>query len=287
MSTPVTIGIYSPGAMGSALGRSWQQGGARVVSTVAGRSERTRTLAAGLELLPGLADVVDVADVVVSIGPPADAVTMAAAIADTCLSRRRNPVVADLNAIAPSTVRRIAAVLDEAGSELLDGSISGGPPSPRTSTRLYLSGPSAGLLADLASPGLHPHVIAAVPGQASAVKMCTAAMYKGFTGLLLQSLRTADAHGVTDVVLADLREEFGRLTDSAPLRIALAAAKADRYPGEMREIAEAQSAAGGQRSLFEAMAEVFESLAHTDLGALSPEAALQMTDLDVVLAELR
>ena len=37
--------------MGSALGRAWAAGGARVVATVDGRSERTRELAHGLELL--------------------------------------------------------------------------------------------------------------------------------------------------------------------------------------------------------------------------------------------
>jgi len=31
--------------------------------------------------------------------------------------------------------------------------------------------------------------------------MCAAAVYKGFTGLLLQSLRTAQACGVTDAVV--------------------------------------------------------------------------------------
>ena len=73
------IGIVSPGAMGSALGRAWAAGGAdrddsrgrpgsaRVVATVSGRSARTVALAEGLELLPDLAAVVAASDVVVSI----------------------------------------------------------------------------------------------------------------------------------------------------------------------------------------------------------------------------
>ena len=67
------LGIVSPGAMGSALGRAWTRGGARVVTTVEGRSERTRGLAEGLELLPSLTDVVRTADIVVSVCPPAEA----------------------------------------------------------------------------------------------------------------------------------------------------------------------------------------------------------------------
>src|SRR4029078_7060658 len=66
-----TAGIVSPGAMGSAVGGVLRRGGARVVVTVAGRSERTGRLArdAGLELVPSIADVVAAADVVLSIVP--------------------------------------------------------------------------------------------------------------------------------------------------------------------------------------------------------------------------
>jgi 3-hydroxyisobutyrate dehydrogenase-like beta-hydroxyacid dehydrogenase len=286
MNPAPTIGIFSPGAMGSALGRAWQHGGAQVVSTVAGRSARTRSLAVGLELLPSLGDVVEVADVVVSIGPPAHAVTMAGAIAAACIERGCQPIVADLNAIAPSTVGLVGDALRESGCELLDGSISGPPPRAATTTRLYLSGPSAQLFADLDAPGLSAQIVGPAVGLASAVKMCTASMYKGFTGLLLQALQTAYAHGVTDIVLDDLADEFGDLRASAAVRIATAAAKSDRYPGEMLEIAVAQGAAGGQAALFDAMAEVFTALSRTDLAARSPEDAATASDLAGVLAQL-
>lgn len=286
MSTALTIGIFSPGAMGSALGRAWHAGEARVVSTVAGRSDRTRSLAHGLELLPMLGDVVDVADVVVSIGPPAHAVAMAGDIAAACQERGRQPLVADLNAIAPATVSRVAEVLSVAGCELLDGSISGGPPNATTTTLLYLSGPSAARLAELAAPGLVTQVVGETVGLASAVKMCTAAMYKGFTGLLLQSLQTAHAYGVTDIVLHDLQPVFGDLLATASARIASAASKADRYPGEMYEIAATQREAGAVAALFEAMAKVYEAVGATSLARLTPEEAAQLVDLDAVLDQL-
>ena len=75
-----TVGIVSPGAMGSAVGRALLRGGARVVATVAGRSERTARLAEGLELLPALDAVVAEADVVLSIVPPAEAPAVAAPV---------------------------------------------------------------------------------------------------------------------------------------------------------------------------------------------------------------
>ena len=67
---------------------------------MAGRSERTARLAreAGLELLPGLDEVVAEADIVLSIVPPAEADAVAAALAGARL-------VADLNAVSPETAR--------------------------------------------------------------------------------------------------------------------------------------------------------------------------------------
>src|SRR6478752_1863135 len=99
-----TVGIVSPGAMGSAFGGALRRGGARVIVTVAGRSERTERLArdAGLELVPSIADVVAAADVVLSIVPPDQAEAAAAELSDARL-------LADLNAISPATAQRISA----------------------------------------------------------------------------------------------------------------------------------------------------------------------------------
>jgi 3-hydroxyisobutyrate dehydrogenase-like beta-hydroxyacid dehydrogenase len=270
--------------MGSALARVWERGGARVVSTVAGRSLRTQALAAGLELLPGLVEVVELADIVVSVGPPERAVEFAAAIASACRTADRHPLVADLNAISPQTVELVAAELDPAGCELLDGSISGGPPTPDTRTVLYLSGPSAERLASFSAAGLRTRIVGSSPGVASALKMCTASVYKGFTGLLLQALLTADSYGLADLVLADLGDSFGGSAAGASARLALAASKSDRYPAEMREISRTQREAGVGGELFAAMAEVFERLAATDLATLSPEEAARVSDLGEVLA---
>ena len=64
----ITVGVVSPGAMGSALGRALVTGGARVVATVEGRSARTARLAERIELLPGLDDVAAAS----TSGPAAD-----------------------------------------------------------------------------------------------------------------------------------------------------------------------------------------------------------------------
>jgi 3-hydroxyisobutyrate dehydrogenase-like beta-hydroxyacid dehydrogenase len=251
-----TVGIVSPGAMGSAVGDSLRRGGARVVATTAGRSARTVRLAerAQLELLPGLEDVVREADVVLSIAPPAEAESIAAEIGGARL-------FADLNAISPATARRI--------SPAADGSISGGPPWKAGTTRIYLSGPRAAEVAALPFTGVEVIVVGDEAGAASAVKMSTASVYKGSTALLAQALRAADHYGVLDHVLADL----GDLADNAGRRIARSAAKSGRFVGEMHEIAAAQEAAGLTPALFEAIAEVYAQIARSPLGQVAPEEA--------------
>jgi 3-hydroxyisobutyrate dehydrogenase-like beta-hydroxyacid dehydrogenase len=254
--TGVTVGIVSPGAMGGAVGAALRRGGARVVATVAGRSERTASLAqaAGLGLLPGLADVVTAADVLLSIVPPDQAEAVAAEVAGARL-------LVDLNAVSPATARRI--------SDEVDGSISGPPPLKAGTTRIYLSGPRAAEVAALPFDGIDVIVVGVEVGAASAVKMSTASVYKGSIALLAQALRAADHYGVIEPVLSDL----GELADDAGRRIARSAAKADRYVGEMHEIGAAQSAAGLDPALFEAMAQVWAEIARTRLGAVAPEDA--------------
>ena len=103
----MTVGVVSAGAMGSAIGAALARGGERVVTTLAGRSERTARLAdrAGLELLPDLARSFAPRTVVLSIVPPEAAGTVVAAIADSAEREGVSPIVADLNAVAPATAR--------------------------------------------------------------------------------------------------------------------------------------------------------------------------------------
>ena len=276
--------------MGSGLGRAWRRGGARVVATVAGRSARTVRLAeaAGLELLPDLDAVVAAAQIVVSLGPPDRAVEIAGTIAASARRAGVTPLVADLNAISPMTVSRIATdVLAPAGIELVDGAISGPPPSSSGRTIIYLAGRSARRIADLDAPEVDPRVVGDRPRQASAVKMCTASVYKGFTGLLVQAMLTADAHDCVDVVLADLADVYRGIEDWTGRRLAMAASKSGRWVGEMREIAATQAAAGARPELFDAMARVWEMVSETALAQHTPEQAAGDRSLAAVLADLR
>lgn len=277
-----TIGILWPGAMGSALGRAWGEGGVRVVTTVAGRSERTRELAEGLTLLDSVDEVVAASDAVVSIVPPARAVEQARAIADAVTRTVHHPVVADLNAVSPMTMTEVADILTTAGCRVVDGAVSGPPPGPATDSVLFLSGPDCSPFAGLAAPGLTAKVVGDQVGSASATKMSTAAIYKGTKALLLQSLLTANHHGVLDAVVEDLRIGVPELTADLARDLAVAVAKSDRFPAEMDEIAATQESAGQGSDLYTAVADVFRR-AHVAAPPRTPEEAAEVDRLEHLL----
>jgi len=275
--------------MGSAMADALARGGVRSVATIAGRSERTARLAgrAQIELLPDLATVVGEADIVLSIVPPEVAPDVAEDIVRAAAERAVRPLIAELNAVAPATVLRIAVAAGENGLDLVDGSISGPPPWKPGTTRLYLSGPRAADVAALPFDGVDRIVVGAAVGAASAVKMSTASVYKGSSALLMQALRAAHANGVLEYVLTDLGAAAPELVARVERRLARAAAKSGRYVAEMHEIATTQSAAGLTPSLFEAMAEVYAALAETQLAQAHPEDLPTDLSLEQVLDNLR
>jgi len=280
----VRVGIVSAGAMGSAVGRALREGGAQVATTLEGRSERTARLArdAGLECVADLGALVSDADVVLSIAPPGEAGAIADAVSAATARIDARPLVADLNAISPGTARRIGSSLREAGLDLVDGSISGPPPRAAGTTRIYLSGARAEEVAALPFTGVGVIVVGEDVGTASAVKMCTASVYKGSVALLTHALLTARANGVLDHVLDDL----GELADGAARSLARSATKSARYVDEMHEIATTQAAARLTPALFEAMAEVYGRLSERPLARDAPEEVDPAVGLEDVLDRL-
>jgi 3-hydroxyisobutyrate dehydrogenase-like beta-hydroxyacid dehydrogenase len=283
------VGIVSPGSMGSAVGAAYRAAGRRVVTTLAGRSGRTRGLAeqSALELLPSLDAVVAEAGVVLSIAPPDQALAIAADLAEAAERTGARPLVSDWNAVSPATAREVGRVLEAAGLELVDGSISGGPPRAENRTRVYLAGTRAAELADAGPAWLDLRVVGGDVGLASAVKMCTASVYKGHTALLAHALVTARAHGVLAEVLDDLHDSFPRQIDRAGRLLAVSTTKAGRYVGEMREIAVTQSSVGLTPALFEAMAEVYSRFAGTELAGEPPESIPLKPRLEDILDEIK
>jgi hypothetical protein len=251
------VGIVSPGAMGSAVGRALREGGARVVATVAGRSPRTVGLAEGLELMPSLDDVVTAADVLLDRaarrGPGRRRDRSSRA-------NRREATVADLNATAPAA-RSLAAELDRAGLESPTVRL-GGPPLPEGDD-VHLWPARRGRRTP--APGVE-RVVGVAIGLASAVKMSTASVYKGRLALLTQALRAA-RRGAG----ACARRPAARsaLVDRAS-HVAGGASVSGRYVGKMMR-SQPRRRSRATPALFEAFGEVFADISRSSLAALEPE----------------
>ena len=254
--------------MGSGLAVSLMRGGHQVATSLAGRSERTRRLVErfGIGVVPDLAALVGTSEMVLIVTPPDAAIDAARDIAAATRSSGSRPLIADLNAVAPTTVLAAAAALRESGLDLVDGMITGAPPTTRPGARIFLSGPRAPEIAALNWQDVRPVVIDGPIGQASAVKMSTASVRKGIAAIVTQALRSADHYGVLDIVVSELG---GRLASAT--EVASAATKSQRYVGEMHEIAATQRAAGLSGDLFEAFANVYADIAQTPLAQGEPE----------------
>src|SRR5579859_6688130 len=108
-----TIGLHGAGYMGAGLGWALREGGATVVTTLERRSARTARLAgdAGLDVLASLDAVVAGSDVILVVTPPGAAVAAATALRAAADRTGARPLIADLNAIAPSTADSVASAL--------------------------------------------------------------------------------------------------------------------------------------------------------------------------------
>src|SRR5262245_40748545 len=75
----ITIGVLHPGEMGSVVATRAREAGARVVWASAGRrsSTRERAVAAGVEDVGTLRDLVAASDVILSVCPPEAALDVA------------------------------------------------------------------------------------------------------------------------------------------------------------------------------------------------------------------
>jgi 3-hydroxyisobutyrate dehydrogenase-like beta-hydroxyacid dehydrogenase len=269
-----TIAILHPGEMGAAIGAELRAKGLRVVWASAGRSAATRERAAraGLEDAGTLREALASSTLAISVCPPHGALTLAHEVA----AARYRGAYLDANAVAPSTSREVALVIEAAGGTFVDGGIIGPPPRESTSARLYLSGRDAARLAALLSSGpLVARPLDGPVGAASALKTAYAAWNKGATALAGAVRAFAVQAGVGDALTAEWE---GTQPDALKRLEQLrgAARKAWRWTGEMDEIAAAFSEAGLPEGFHVAAGQLYERLASfKDAGSVpSVEAVL-------------
>ncbi len=279
-----TVAVLYPGDMGHGVAAALGAGGRRVVTALAGRSAETRARAerTGIEDLETLEAVVADADLLVSILPPAAALGLAHDVSEAMSCVGRRPTYVDANAVAPTTAAAIADEIAKAGAPFVDGGIIGGSPRPGGKpTRLYVSGPDAASLAALSQEdaGLAIRTVGSEVGQASGLKMAYAALTKGTMTLqaaVLMLARRLGLHEALGAELAQSQPEAWKRMGVLPFL----PADAERWVGEMQEIATTFEAADLPRGFHDAAADVFRAMAATPFAAETRETVDRSRTLD-------
>lgn len=225
---------------------------------------------------------------ILSVVPPRDAEATAQRLIDAMqLVTRANPPLyfADMNAVAPSTIKLMAKNIAKAQVPiaLIDGSILGGPPHPVAAEAESTSGPTAaggdwklpsmptsgpvqiadipGFGATLASTLNMKHISPDI-GASSGLKMCFASLSKGFSAIAIQSFTTAHRLGVLPALQDSLQEIMPARIKQAENALVGMPPKAYRWVREMEEIAKTHAEEGGfEEFLFKGAAGVFRAVA--------------------------
>lgn len=235
-----TIGLIAQGGMGAGIGKRLVERGAKVITVLEGRSEASARRAADAGMSAATWADMARADIFLSILPPGEALALAQRLAPEIAASATKPVYADLNAISPATMREIDAVLKPSGAIVADGGILGMPPTGPNAKgpAIFVSGPGATRLGELAKLGLDIRVMDAPIGAASAVKMSFAGINKGFTAMVAMMILAATRDGAAEYLRDELAAIVPGLSMTLDENLPRMYDKAYRFAPEMEEIAD-------------------------------------------------
>ncbi|GJH30928.1 NAD(P)-dependent oxidoreductase [Caballeronia novacaledonica] len=252
-----TVAILGAGSMGSAIGRALTQSGARVLTSLEGRSAASAARAREAGMEDASLDSLAACEFILSIVPPAVAIDTAKRMAPMLERASVPPLFIDCNAINPDTVREIERVLEPTGTPFVDGAIIGMPSSPK----FYMSGPHARRTQPLADAGLAVRVLDGPVGAASALKMSYAGITKGLTALGSAMSLAAMRNGAGDALLAELAESQPALAAWLAGNVPRMPPKAYRWVAEMEEIAQFIGDDFAEHRIYEGAAGLYARLA--------------------------
>jgi 3-hydroxyisobutyrate dehydrogenase-like beta-hydroxyacid dehydrogenase len=267
-----TIAVIAQGEMGAGIGERLSAHGARVLTSLAGRSAASaaRAQKAGMEPVSDDRRIVAEADFLMSVIPPGEAVAFARRFAPALTASAKKPVFVECNAISAARVEEVAAVIAPTGAPFVDGGIVGAPPSrDKPGGRLYVSGPHAARATELRALGLDVRVVEGGIGAASAVKCSYAALTKGTQALGVALILGAMKAGVAEDVKKEISTSQPQLWAYLERQIPNMYRKAYRWVAEMEEIGDHLGLAEpGSREIYRGMARLYEHLDQDQIALL-------------------
>jgi 3-hydroxyisobutyrate dehydrogenase-like beta-hydroxyacid dehydrogenase len=285
-----TIAIMSFGEMGAGIASLLTRYSYRVVTNLDGRSGRTweRAKSLNVKMIP-FTKLLETASILLSIVPPSEALPLAkkvaAAYASLSMSRATPLQYVDMNAISPDLCKEIESTLTLSGLAFIDGAIIGFPPKMIDGQLWFrpsitIAGP------DLVEPWTTQlksllnfrHVSSAV-GDASGLKMCFGAIYKGHAAVFIQAYTTAYRMGVLEPLREHLAEYFPSVAIIHESSMVGSQRKAYRWIKEMEEIETTfQSHGGWGPELFAGVGDVFRIVSQTGLEKNNRETVEEIAD---------
>lgn len=288
-----TIAIMSPGNMGSAVGKFLAEGGFDVVSCLAGRSDFTKNRAheCGFRDAGSIEEMVEAADLVLSILDPAKAEEIAVEIAGAMTATGSDLIFADCNATSPSTALRLNGIIEGAGGRFVDVGILGGAPTRKENFPDFCtSGHDADLLLPLDGKGVHILKVGDEIGAGSAIKICNGAWNKGAFALYTAVMMAAEHYGFTETLRGRLPGSQAGTVDKLDEAINRLPSLSGRYIGEMDQVAETFASIGMPGGFHQASAELFRMLNSTSLASERreqiPPGRTPLDVLKIIVADL-
>jgi 3-hydroxyisobutyrate dehydrogenase-like beta-hydroxyacid dehydrogenase len=265
LASQSVVGLLYPGELGAALGRLLTSQGACVVTTCAGRSQRTAALAqeAGLIVLDSLAEVVRESTVLFSVVTTSAAMEVAEAFCDLAPLSKASMVYVDLNSIGPETARSIAGKITGVGRSFVDGAMNGLAKNIATGGTLYLSGARAEEITRLIGPAMRVRVLGSEPGQASAMKMLLGGLSKGLCALFLELAALAERRQMLPQLQEACEMIYPGMASVVNRMLPTYAQHAGRRATEMRELERMAEQSSLTPCMIEAVRELHDRLADT------------------------
>lgn len=272
------IGILSIGEMGFHWAKLLKSHGVEVLTFDQDRGEvsRKRAVNAGVQSVASMAEFVQSSELIVSIVVPFAATRVALNVADAVKkSGRKNLLFLDANAISPMTADEIAAVLNPAGIDFVDGCIIGSAAKMGKGTIVYVSGQQASRLQSLESFNIPIKVLGPNTNQASAFKVVYAGLTKGLQGLFCELFMGARRFGLLKELTAQYEDSFPGLIDKVSSSIVGLRIHARRRAEEMDELKRTFNHHGMESFMAPAVQKVLESIAALESGQASESGARQ------------
>ena len=261
----LTIGIVSPGDMGHAVGKQLINNKVSVITALDDRSNRTKTLAkeANIKDVGSLSSLVENSDLILSILVPSQSMSFAKKIASILQKSDKSIYFAECNAIAPQTTKNISMLFENTNATFIDSGIIGGPPSETYKPTFYTSGPDTKPMLVLEESGIRVIKIGSEIGQASALKMCYAAMNKGTIAINIAVLTTAKMLGVYESLITELGHSQNDVLKKMQ-KMNEIPTKADRWIGEMLEISSTFESAKVTGLFHKGAADIYDFVSKTE-----------------------